>query len=104
MPARGALSRDRGWVASVSNSSGILQQTVCPRKLECMRHLLINRGTTTKALLFVRLAKMSRVFNSLVTEPAAIDSVHFFASNLGGGTAHAGASSARGGGKCFDLE
>ena len=44
-------------------------------------YILINRGTTTKALLllFVRLAKMSRVFNSRVTGQIATDSAHFFA-------------------------
>ena len=57
---------------------------VCLRSSEYMWHLLINRGATTEALLFVRLAKMSRVFNGLVTGQAATDSAHFFASSLGG--------------------
>ena len=48
-------------------------------------YILTNRGTATKApvLLFARLTKMSRIFNSLVTVQAAIDSAHFFASSVG---------------------
>ena len=74
--------------------------------------ILINRGTTTGALLLVRLAKMSRVFNGLVTGQAATDSAYFFAGSLGGAQPTLATrcwSAARplaraGGGKCFDLE
>ena len=57
------------------------------RNSEFITHIysiLINKGTTkATVLLFVRLAKMSRIFNSLVTVQAATDSAHFFASSVG---------------------
>ena len=83
MAARGALSRYRGGVASVSNSSGILQQTVCPRNSDFLPHLLANIGMTREALLFGRLAKMYRDFNCLVTGQTATDPARFFGSSLG---------------------
>ena len=64
-----------------------LQLAVCAEELgiHYTYIILTNKGTATKALLllFVRLAKRSRVFNSLVTEQAATDSAHFFASSVG---------------------
>ena len=88
---RGDLSRSsQGRGASVSNSSGILQQTVCPRNSEYIQHLLVSGGMTTEALQYVRLAKMYRVFNSLDTRRAATDSARFSLAAWGGGTAHAG--------------
>ena len=73
-----------GGVKCFELESRLLQQTVCPRNSEFMRHLLVNRCTTTEAPPFVRLAKTSRLFNSLITEQAVADSAHCFASSLGG--------------------
>ena len=80
-------------MTGVSSSSGLSHKIVCPRYWEFIRHLLTNRGTTTEALLFVRLAKMSTIFISLVARQAATDLSKLFASNDGVGTADAGGAS-----------
>ena len=95
--------------------SGVLNlqlRAVCTEELGIHHtYIFINRGTTTKSpvLLFVRLAKMSRVFNSLVTGQTATDSANFFASSVGWAQPTLvvrcrALSRSREGGTCFDLE
>ena len=64
-----------------------LQLAVCAEefRIDHTHILLLNRGTTTKPplLLYVRLAKLSRVCNILVTGQTPTDSAHIFASSVG---------------------
>ena len=69
-----------GTVVGVSNSSGILQRTVCPRNSGFIPHHWRPQETNTR---FLRLCTCLEFFETFVFRHAATDAANVFASSVG---------------------